>query len=411
MGIEVLNKISATPEETPVINVSMANPIYRGPIGPKGEKGDIGPQGVQGIKGEKGDKGEPGPQGPIGPKGDQGIQGLQGPKGEKGDKGDPGPKGDQGEIGLAGPQGPVGPQGPQGVQGEIGPVGPQGPKGDDGFIVFEELTDAQKEELRGPQGIQGPQGPQGIQGPVGPAGERGPEGPQGPQGEQGPKGLQGDIGPMGPEGPMGPQGLQGERGPEGPQGIQGEPGPKGDKGDQGPEGPMGPAGEGANIPVYVLPEISHGVSPNAEYQAIFNEMLTRSINGEKLFKDYVGYVGNSNLIVGVKANGTYGHVYHLNIDNERSEIKYIRFLLTADNKIKGASYISSYDIKPENIYISASSSPSGTYGSLKAIMAYIKNNMMTNAQVEAKGYQTADQVNALITTALGNITNAEGVNY
>ena len=325
MGIEILNKISATPEETPVIHVSMANPIYRGPIGPKGEKGDKGDQGIQGVKG---DKGEPGPQGPIGPKGDQGIQGLQGPKGEKGD---------------------------------IGPAGPQGP--------------------------------QGIQGPIGPAGERGPEGPQGVQGEQGPKGLQGDIGPMGPEGPQGPKGD------------------KGDQGERGPEGPMGPAGEGANIPVYVLPKISHGVSPNAEYQAIFNEMLTRSINGEKLFKDYIGYVGNSNLIVGVKADGTYGHVYHLSIDDERSEIKYIRFLLTADKKIKGASYVSTYDTKPENIYISESVSPSGAYGNLRTILAYIKNNMMTNAQVEAKGYQTADQVNALITAALAALPAAEGGSF
>ena len=334
MGIEVLNKISATPEETPVINVSLANPIYRGPIGPKGEKGDKGDQGIQG---------------PIGPQGPQGV------KGEKGDKGEPGP------------QGPLGPQGPQGVQGEVGPAGPQG-----------------------------------IQGPIGPAGERGPEGPQGPQGEQG---IQGEVGPSGP------QGLQGERGPEGPQGPQGEQGPKGDKGDPGPEGPMGPAGEGANIPVYVLPKISHGVSPNAEYQAIFNEILTRSINGEKLFKDYVGYVGNSNLIVGVKADGTYGHVYHLSIDDERSEIKYIRFLLTADKKIKGASYISTYDIKPENIYISESASPSGAYGNLRTILAYIRNNMMTNAQVEAKGYQTADQVNALITAALAALPAAEGGSF
>lgn len=376
MGIEVLNKISATPEETPVIQVSMANPIYRGPIGPKGEKGDKGDQGIQGVKG---DKGEPGPQGPIGPKGDQGIQGLQGPKGDKGDKGDIGPQGPQGIQGPIGPAGERGPEGPQGVQGEQGPKGLQGDIGP-----------------MGPEGLKGDKGDKGDTGPMGPQGE---PGERGPQGEQGPKGDKGDIGPAGPEGP---------------QGIQGEPGPKGDKGDQGergPEGPMGPAGEGANIPVYVLPEISHGVSPNAEYQAIFNEILTRSINGEKLFKDYVGYVGNSNLIVGVKADGTYGHVYHLNIDNERSEIKYIRFLLTADNKIKGASYISTYDIKPENIYISESASPSGAYGSLKAILTYIKNNMMTNAQVEAKGYQTADQVNTLITAALAALPAAEGGSF
>ena len=194
----------------------------------------------------------------------------------------------------------------------------------------------------------------------------GPEGPMGPEGLKGDKGDKGDTGPMGPEGPRGPQG---------------EPGPKGDKGDQGergPEGPQGPAGEGANIPVYVLPKISHGVSPNAEYQAIFNEILTRSINGEKLFKDYIGYVGNSNLIIGVKIESSYGYVYYLNIDDERSEIQYIRFLLTTDKKIKGASYITTYSIKPENIYISENDSPSGRYSNLKANMAYIKNNMMTN---------------------------------
>ena len=108
-------------------------------------------------------------------------------------------------------------------------------------------------------------------------------------------------------------------------------------------------------------------------------MLTRSINGEKLFKDYVGYVGDSNLIVGVKAGGTYGYVYHLSIDDERSEIKYIRFLLTADKKIKGNSYISTYYIEPESIYIPEYASPSGAYGNLNTILAYIKNNMMTNA--------------------------------
>ena len=104
---------------------------------------------------------------------------------------------------IMGPQGPVGPQGPQGIQGEVGPVGPQGPKGDDGSIIFEELTDEQKEELRGPQGVAGPQGPQGIQGPIGPAGAKGEQGIQGepgPQGPEGPQGIQGPIGPKGDDG-------------------------------------------------------------------------------------------------------------------------------------------------------------------------------------------------------------------
>ena len=90
MGIEVLNKISAIPEETPVIHVSMVNPTYQGPIGPKGDKGD---------------------------KGDQGIQGPQGIKGDKGDKGEKGIKGDQGNVGPTGPQGPIGPKGETGDPG------------------------------------------------------------------------------------------------------------------------------------------------------------------------------------------------------------------------------------------------------------------------------------------------------
>lgn len=69
-----------------------------------------------------------------------------------------------------------------------GPMGPQGPKGEDGFVVFEDLTAEQKEQLRGPQGIQGPAGP------AGPQGNTGPQGPAGPKG---------DVGPTGPEGPKG----------------------------------------------------------------------------------------------------------------------------------------------------------------------------------------------------------------
>lgn len=106
MAIKVLNRMIANPEETPIVNVSMTNPIYRGPEGPVGP---VGPQG------QPGPEGKPGPQGP---KGDsltfndltpeqkeelRGPQGIQGEPGKKGDKGD---------------QGAVGPQGPQGIQGE-----------------------------------------------------------------------------------------------------------------------------------------------------------------------------------------------------------------------------------------------------------------------------------------------------
>lgn len=93
--IEALNQVQAE-LDVPVINLSMANPIYRGPAGERGEDGKPGPMGPQGIPGEQG------------PKGDRGADGAQGPKG------------DQGEVGLTGPQGPVGAPGPRGEPGESG---------------------------------------------------------------------------------------------------------------------------------------------------------------------------------------------------------------------------------------------------------------------------------------------------
>lgn len=140
----------------------------------------------------------------MGPQGPQGLPGAQGPVGPQG------PQGIQGEVGPQGPQGIQGEAGPQGPQGDPGPMGPQGPKGADGSLVFEELTDEQKELLRGPQGLQGPtgpQGPQGIQGPQGDPGAQGPAGPTGAKGEQGLQGIQGEIGPQGPVGPEGPAGY------------------------------------------------------------------------------------------------------------------------------------------------------------------------------------------------------------
>lgn len=41
-NIEVLNKMEVIAEDTPIINVSMSNAIYRGPKGDKGDKGEDG---------------------------------------------------------------------------------------------------------------------------------------------------------------------------------------------------------------------------------------------------------------------------------------------------------------------------------------------------------------------------------
>lgn len=80
-NIEVLNKVEPIVDESPVINVSMANAIYRGPQGP------VGPQGPQGERGEKGEDGSVVFEelteeqlellrGPEGPKGDTGNSGV-----------------------------------------------------------------------------------------------------------------------------------------------------------------------------------------------------------------------------------------------------------------------------------------------------------------------------------------------
>ena len=58
-SIETLNQVQAE-LDVPVINLSMANPIYRGPAGERGEDGKPGPIGPQGIPGEQGPKGDKG---------------------------------------------------------------------------------------------------------------------------------------------------------------------------------------------------------------------------------------------------------------------------------------------------------------------------------------------------------------
>ena len=126
--INVLDAVVGAVEGVPVINTSVANPIYQGPPGPAGPRGPVGPKGDKGEDGfikfeELTDEQKEQLRGP---------QGIQGEKGDKGDPGDPGPAGPQGLQGPIGETGPRGPQGPQGIQGEVGPQGPKGDKGDKG---------------------------------------------------------------------------------------------------------------------------------------------------------------------------------------------------------------------------------------------------------------------------------------
>ena len=257
MAIDVKNKITATiesapsttatVEETPVIQLSTSNPIYRGP------KGD---------KGEKGERGEMGPAGPQGPKGEDGFVKFEELTDEQKEL-------LRGPQGIQGPQGPKGDKGDQGVQGPQGPQGAPGPKGEDGFVKFEELTDEQKELLRGPQGIQGPKGDQGEPGPIGPAGPQGIQGEVGPEGPQGIQGIQGEIGPIGPQGEQGPKGDKGDTGPIGPAGETGPIGPEGPAGKDGEQGPQGEKGEPGSSGVYVgtdtpIGDVNVWIDPSGE---------------------------------------------------------------------------------------------------------------------------------------------------
>lgn len=138
------------------------------------------------------------------------IESLKGERGEKGEKGEPGVQGERG---------------PQGIQGEKGEMGPKGDP-----LTFDDLTSAQKAELKGEKGDTGPQGS------AGPQGERGERGPEGIAGATGPQGIQGDTGPRGPKGDtftfadLSPEQLESLRGPKGNTGATGA---KGDKGDTG----------------------------------------------------------------------------------------------------------------------------------------------------------------------------------
>lgn len=53
-AIEEPISINATVEETPVINLSLSNPIYRGPAGPAGPEGPVGAPGPRGEPGVPG---------------------------------------------------------------------------------------------------------------------------------------------------------------------------------------------------------------------------------------------------------------------------------------------------------------------------------------------------------------------
>lgn len=207
-------------------------------------------------------------------------------------------------------------------------------------------------------------------------------------------------------------------GPPGPAGKDGYTPIKGVDyfdGTPGPEGPPGPAGEGANIPVYNIRELNASVVPSIEDQESMSAIANHYANGDKLFKDYIVYIGR-NLVLNVYLESYMLYLYYIPFSKEANKIRYQRIRLDSVNdkwEVESGSkvYLGTIATKPEEIYIAAADSPTGAYADLKTVMAYIKTNMVTSTQIEAEGYQTEEQVNTLITTALGNIGVAEEGSY
>lgn len=123
-------------------------------------------------------------------------------------------------------------QGPKGDPGPKGEDGVQGPKGEP--LRFDDLTEAQKLELKGEKGDKGEQG---IPGPEGEPFKYTDFTPEQLNALKGPKGDTGENGKQGPKGEpfkytdFTEEQLAALKGERGEKGETGEPGPKGEQGD------------------------------------------------------------------------------------------------------------------------------------------------------------------------------------
>lgn len=178
---------------------------------------------------------------------------------------------------------------------------------------------------------------------------------RGPQGIQGP---QGDIGPVGPEGPQGPKGDKGDQGEQGLQGPIGETGPEGPQGIQGLIGLTGPEG----------PQGVQGI---------------QGIQGEQGPKGDKGDTGEQ---------GPQGPEGPAGKDGED-------YVLTDADKQEIAGMVV---IPPPVVDLSNYYTKSETNALIPDVSGFI-----TMSAVEAKGYQTASDVETAISNALSAIGVAE----
>lgn len=169
-------------------------------------------------------------------------------------------------------------QGPKGDPGPKGEDGVQGPKGEP--LRFEELTEAQKLELKGEKGDKGEQG---IQGPKGEPFKYSDFTPEQLDALKGPKG---DTGENGEQGPKGEPFKYTDFTEEQLAALKGERGEKGETGERGRKGP-----QGDNVNLETVAKIKNTLLDNNVFvhndslEGILLEFITAQANGLNFVKD------------------------------------------------------------------------------------------------------------------------------
>jgi hypothetical protein len=226
----------------------------------------------------------------------------------------------------------------------------------------------------------GPTGPQGEVGPTGEKGDKGDQGEVGPTGEKGDKGDQGEVGPTGEKGD---KGDQGEVGPTGPTGEKGE---KGDTGATGATGSMSQT----FIDVYSVTTQNVAVESPVIYDAIRNVMgsITHLPFTSQIYVWQPGYYYVTTTL----------HV-----------IEPVQFAIFLNGVQYGNPFSSStgaselyhdiiVQIKPEDMIIETSLSPSGFAATLETVnhTSYNPNAVLNNPAGSAPNDVSAKMVVILL---------------
>ena len=223
--------------------------------------------------------------------------------------------------------------------------------------------------------------------------------------------------------------------------IIGPPGPAGEdgytpiKGIDYFDGTTGPAGEDGHTPVKgvdyfteadkeeltnsLIVRLDNEIVPTDEQWEVIKSILATGMIPCPIYMNNLPVIGAA--IDGSISTGgsvylyTGQHLEQQNISDEVMGLQYFRYYKVYDTaepsavKYRGTVYLSS-----DYISLKSSNTPGGKTR-LKDALNYLDTNKIERDDVEIilseKSYQTEEQVNALITTALGNIGVAEEGSY